>query len=382
MKSAKPIKMKHAYLPSESIRMFDDISQCLEDWASLMPKSGHSSLTTQWKSDMKDYIDCIYDEEDKMVESITSGLVEAFSEWDDDDFVESVNNEQTYALMQRPQTTQRTSDWYTEFKRCLTASEIYKVFGSPRERGQLVLQKSGKLDMPGRASQSVAIRQNMSPFDWGICFEPVVKQILELDWSAIIHEVGRFVHLVDTRLAASPDGLIIRSLKNPEMGGHLLEIKCPKSRQIGVKIPMEYFYQMQLQLEVTGVRACEYVEAKFDFSNAEEAADSKWCGSIAVVGCFNEERSHWLPCKYLYGPIGDLKWTPDLGLNEKVLELNIWKCDNFHHERVYRNEAWFASLIPGINEFWQDVARSVEGSFVAPESSRKKKEVACLIVDE
>jgi hypothetical protein len=220
----------------------------------------------------------------------------------------------------------------------------------------------------------------MSPFDWGICFEPVVKQILENHWDAMIQDVGRFVHLEDTRLAASPDGLIIRSKKHADMGGHLLEIKCPKSRLIGIKIPIEYFYQMQLQLEVTGVRACEYVEAKFEFCS--EKPDSVWYGNVAVVGNFNEEFSDWLPSKYAYGPIGDLAWTPDLGLNEKVLEMNTWKCDKFHHERVYRDEAWFASLRPKINEFWDDVAKAREGNFLLPESSRKKKETKCLIADD
>jgi hypothetical protein len=283
--------------------------------------------------------------------------------------------------MQRPQTTQRTADWYTEFKRCLTASELYKIFGSVRERGMLVLQKSGKLELPGRGSNLAVLRQFMNPFDWGICFEPVVKLILENHWEAIIHEVGRFVHLVDTRLAASPDGLIIRSLKHPDMGGHLLEIKCPKSRVIGLKVPMEYFYQMQLQLEVTGVRACEYVEAKFEFIDSLETPNG-FHGKIAVIGCFNEQASEWLPSKYIYGPLNDLNWIPDLGLNERVMETNIWRCVGFHHERVYRDESWFESLKPKIEEFWLDVEKARTGDFILPESSRKKKAVACMIQDD
>jgi hypothetical protein len=220
----------------------------------------------------------------------------------------------------------------------------------------------------------------MNPFDWGICFEPVAKLIIEDYWKAIIHDVGRFVHLVDKRMAASPDGLIIRSLEKPDMGGHLLEIKCPKSRTIGLKVPMEYFYQMQLQLEVTGVRACEYVEAKFEF--VDEAPSSKWYGKIVVVGCFNEKEKEWLACKYVYGPLCNLDWVPDLGLNERILETNTWKCDKIHHVRVYRDEAWFASLKPKLDEFWSDIEKAKAGEFVLPESSRKKKEVACMIADD
>jgi hypothetical protein len=375
------IKMKHLTLTNDTMILFDHLSQCLEEWEQIIPNPSHIDLKKQWKSDMKTYIESINDTEDHLIDSISSGLVEAFNEWDTDDYVECVDHNITFALMQRPQTTQRTADWYTEFKRCLTASELYKVFGSPRERGTLVLQKAGKIELSSRSGVSVSLRNSMSPFDWGICFEPVVKQILEFHWSAIIHDVGRFVHLTDTRLAASPDGLIIKSDKHPDMGGHLLEIKCPKSRTIGLKVPMEYYYQMQLQLEVTGVRACEYVEARFDFINDEDTG-SEFYGKLAIVGCFNEEASEWLPCKYVYGPIKDIQWTPDLGFNEKVLELHTWKCEAYHHVRVYRDELWFASLKSKLDEFWEDVEKAKIGDFLLPESSRKKKEIVCLIKDD
>ena len=378
-----PVKMKAKKLPEHVMISLDHLSQCLEDWSECIPKPTHVDLSKQWKNSMRDYIDSIQDNEDDLVNSVATGLLEAYSEWEDDDFVCAVEHEKTYALMNRPQTTQRTADWYTEFKRCLTASELYKVFGSPRERGILVMQKAGKLEMSGRGTNLAVLRSNMNPFDWGICFEPVVKLLLEDHWKAIIHDVGRFVHLVDKRLAASPDGLIIRSLEKPDMGGHLLEIKCPKSRTIGLKVPMEYFYQMQLQLEVTGVRACEYVEARFEFVEDEFIKPtSGWYGLIVVVGCFNEKEKDWLPCKYLYGPIGNLDWKPDLGLNERVLETNIWKCEKIHHVRVYRDDAWFGSLKPKLDEFWADIEKAKTGEFVLPESSRKKKDVACMIADD
>jgi len=224
------------------------------------------------------------------------------------------------------------------------------------------------------------MRASMAPFDWGICFEPVVKLLLESEWDALIHECGRFIHQTDPRFAASPDGLILKSKRHPEMGGHLLEIKCPKSRKIGQKIPTEYYYQMQLQMEVTDVRACEYVEARFDFVDSH--TDEKWYGKIAVVGAFKEEISDWLPSKYVYGPLCELNWQPDLGLNERVLEINTWVCHKYHHERVARDQAWFSGLMPKLEEFWQDVEKAKLDQFVVPESTRKKKEVVCMIVDE
>lgn len=377
-------KMKSRNLPIEVALMIEHLSQCLETWEEICPKPKHSDFIDGWKGTMKEHIESAYNNDDpdaELVESITEGLLEAYTSWESAALAEPVDHEEIHKLMLRPQTAQRTTDWYTEFKLRLTASEISKVFGSPRERGTLVMMKAGKIEVPGRGGPSVCYRESMNPFDWGICFEPVVKQIIEHHWEAMVHECGRFVHLKDTRLAASPDGLILRSKKHPDMAGNLLEIKCPKSRKIGLKIPSDYYYQMQLQLEVTGRPACEYFEARIAFVDSKED-DGKFYGKVGVVGCFNEAVSDWTPCKYVYGPIGDMEWKPTLGLNERTLELNTWKCEAFHHERVQRDEAWFASLLPKLEEFWQDVEKAKVGDFTLPESSRKKKEIACLIVED
>jgi len=379
-------KMKAGFMETNVSLMIEHLSQCLETWEQVYPKPKHQEFVADWKTTMKGHIQESYSQEDldaELVESITEGLLEAFSSWEAASFPGSVNHDEIHALMMRPQTAQRTTDWYSEFQLRLTASEISKVFGSPRERGTLVMMKAGKLEVPGRGGPSVCYKDAMTPFDWGTCLEPVVKQIVESEWEAMIHDCGRFVHLKDTRLAASPDGLILRSKKFPDMAGNLLEIKCPKSRKIGLKIPSDYYYQMQLQLEVTGMRACEYVEARLAFVTDEATVPTgKAYGKIAVVGCFNEDLAAWTPCKYVYGPLGDLTWKPTLGLNEQTLELNTWVCEAYHHERVQRDEAWFASLKPKLEEFWLDVEKAKVGEFTLPESSRKKKDTVCMIVDE
>lgn len=379
--------MKASRLTGDVRMLHEQLSDCLEQWESFMPKPQHSDLIEVWKNDMKQHLSQVNDDQDELVDSITSGLIEAYASWTDVEtnvFQEAVDHDKTFALMQRPQTAQRTTDWYKEFQTRVTASEIYKVFGTPRERGLLVMQKAGKIEMPPRSNTLVVLREKLGPLDWGICFEPVVKQILESEWSAMIHECGRFVHPTDTRLAASPDGLLIQVKAKPQMAGHLLEIKCPKTRKIGLKIPMEYYYQMQIQLEVTGVRACEYVEARIELCEAGSKPakpDKGWCGIVAVVGCFSEDIGGWKPCKYIYGPVGDLNWKPDLGLNEQTMEMNTWVCPAFHHETVLRDEAWFQGLVPKIEGFWADLEKAKQGLFTIPESSRKRKEVVCEIVD-
>jgi hypothetical protein len=384
--------MKHS-LPNEVQAMTESLATCLEDWTTFIPKPHHSGLVEEWKNEMKNFMSASLgtddDEEDELVESITTGLLEAYECWTTASetthstaFSKPVDHEQTFKLMQRPQTAQRTTDWYKEFQSRLTASEIFKLFGPPRERAILVMQKAGKLEMGARSNTLVVLKERLGPLDWGICFEPVIKLILEKEWGAMIHECGRFVHPADPRLAASPDGLLLKVKAKPQMAGHLLEIKCPKSRKIGLKIPMEYYYQMQLQMEVTGVRACEYVEARFELCDTGQAQEKGWCGLIGVIGEFSQDFGGWKPSRYVYGPLGDLLWKPDLGLNEQTLEINTWICPAFHHEMVLRDEAWFASTLqPKINEFWSDIEKAKAGEFAVPESSRKKKEQKCEIVD-
>ena len=370
-------------MPSEVSMLSEQLCDCLEDWSKVMPKPHHSGLISEWKNEMKNFLEASYPESDHLVHSVAVGLLEAHDLWTVDamKFTDSVDHNKTHALMQRPQTTQRTGDWYLEFQKCLTASEIFKVFGSPRERGILVCQKAGKLEMGARGNSLVVLKEKMGPLDWGICFEPVVKQILEESWGAMIYECGRFVHMTDKRFAASPDGLLLRVNSKPEMAGHLLEIKCPKTRKIGLKIPMEYYYQMQLQLEVTDVRACEYVEAKFEMPTSDEGLKAKWYGRIAVIGAFNEDIGGWKPSRYIYGPINNLEWKPDLGLNEQTLEINTWICNDLHHETVLRDRVWFGNLWPKLHEFWSDVEKARRDEFTLPESSRKKKDTVCEIVD-
>jgi hypothetical protein len=384
--------MKSPNLKPDVGKMVEYVADALEHWETFIPKPAHKDLVEEWKNEFKQYITDIYPTEDEresdLIEDIVSGLFAAHEAWSQPVYKAPIDHESTFKLMSRPQTTQRSGDWYEQFKTQLTASELSKITGSPRERGTLVLQKAGKIDISGRGSHVPTYRDAMTPFDWGICLEPAVKLVLEKDWSAVIHEVGRFTHPTDSRLAASPDGLLLKSEKFPERAGHLVEIKCPKTRKIGVKVPMEYFYQMQLQMEVTDVRACEYVEFRFNLLDSEKVANEtvagKYHGVAVLAGCFCEEKAEWIPCKYYYGPVNDLDWKPELGLNEQTLERNVWICDAFHHETVLRDENWFANLMPKIDAFWTDVERAKAGDFVLPESTRKKKEIVteCLLVDD
>jgi len=88
-----------------------------------------------------------------------------------------------------------------------------------------------------------------------------------------------------------------------------------------------------------------------------------------------------LETKYAYGPIGDMKWNPQPEAPWHVLERIPWFLEKSWIHPVYRDTAWFQSIIPLLDEFWQDVKKARQGEFLLPESSVKRKSAVCAITD-
>jgi hypothetical protein len=285
-------------------------------------------------------------------------------------------------LLNRKQIEQRTPEWYAQMVEILSASEIGNLFASPRTRAKLVVSKIPPYQP---RNQPLAVFSDyMSAFDWGIRFEPVVKLIYEYKYQAIIKELGRLHHPEDKRCTASPDGLIYDST-SPEKVGRLIEIKCPVTREIDGSVPKEYYAQMQMQLQVTGLKNCDYVEACFSSkynSNPEKIGPGLYWGLIALVRYAEIQGTQEF--YYIYSPVNPNEdWAPAIKENEEVVELIPWKLMNWSEQIVTRNQEWWSSIKPQIDLFWEDVEKARRGEFVVPESTRppkKAKEEKCIIV--
>lgn len=286
------------------------------------------------------------------------------------------------ALIARQSVEQRTPEWYAQAARVLTASEFSTILRPTRQRALLAHSKAFPLSPEEAAAKFRAPltcpSQYMSPFDWGIRFEPVVKQIYEHLRAVQIVDLGRLMHQTDPRLAASPDGLISTGADttNPLIG-RLIEIKCPISREIGGEIPEEYYAQMQLQLEVTGQDACQYVEARFRSPAGPKTAVYEGPGRLAGV-LWHVERvdpaTGEAKRRYVYGPVGcpDLVEPPChlIGQADTVLERVPWELLGWHEVEVRRSATWWAGARVAVEAFWADVAGAVAGTFVVPASKR------------
>ncbi len=289
------------------------------------------------------------------------------------------------SLKGQKQTAQRTTAWYEQGKKILTASEIYSLFRAPRARAQMVFSK---VETNYRMSQNTAVTSDkMTAFDWGIRFEPVVKQIFEHRHQCQIEELGRIMHPTDPRVAASPDGLITEGPDH--LLGHLIEIKAPVTREIGQGIPDEYYAQMQTQLEVTGARACEYIEMKFNSPYNTGAATPTpqpygpplYWGNIYLIKTMPQETEDNIFAEgilsYVYGAVNSDE-QPHLDPTCQVVEIIPWKCMSWSHHVVPRRPDWWQSIQPAIEKFWEDVEGARAGTFIMPASTRPPKKALTL----
>jgi len=285
-------------------------------------------------------------------------------------------------ILGRKQLEQRTPEWYAQMSTIISASELGSLFAAPRQRGKLVMSKTAP---PVPRQQPLAVpSDHMSAFDWGIRFEPVVKQIYEWKYGVTMKELGRLHHQTDPRCTASPDGLIYDCPKN-ERRGRLIEIKCPVTREINGTIPKDYYAQMQMQLHVTGLEICDYVEASFSSTYPRierQEGPSQLDGYIALVR-YAESRGTQ-DFYYVYSPIqAEADWQPEHAEDEEVVEIIPWRLMRWSEQQVMRSEEWWRSLQPFIETFWEDVEKAKRGEFTVPDSTRISKRVRedpCQIV--
>ena len=288
----------------------------------------------------------------------------------------TVSKEQLDELLSRKQTEQRTEAWYKQMSTIISASELGNLFSSPYARSKFVIAKT--LPYQQRQQHLAVPSSHMSAFDWGIRFEPVVKQIYEHLHGNTITELGRMIHPIDPRCAASPDGLIYET-------GRLIEIKCPVSREIDGTIPKDYYHQMQMQLHVTGLHVCEYVEASFSSAYNNEPVKegpTYYYGSIALVRYAEIKAGQEF--YYAYGPVNCDDWTPMIDTDEDIIEIIPWRLYQWSKQIVHKSEEWWRTTHELIEEFWRDVEKHKQGEFTVLESTRptkkqKPSEPKCMI---
>lgn len=229
------------------------------------------------------------------------------------------------------QNDQRSAAWHSKRGEMITASEVYKIFGTDESRREVMMKK---LETPSEQSLSY---NPVPALMWGTRFEPVAKKIYEERTNCKIIDVSCVQHSNYSFLGASPDGLIVPLADgDPRRYGRLVEFKCPMSRAEKPEIPIAYIHQMQMQMECTGIDECEYVEFRF-----KQVTYNDWAKSSDKKGCF--------------GVYDDGRVVYDVEGHPEDCQVVYWILTSIKEDFVPKDPNWLPSHIESLQSFWNEV---------------------------
>lgn len=252
------------------------------------------------------------------------------------------------------QNDQRTDAWHVKRGSMLTASEIWKAMkdASPAARYELVMSKlTPRKEAEGNGARALI---------WGTRFEPIAKEIYcKLQEGVEIVDTTCVPHPTVSFLGASPDGILItKDITDPRYG-KLVEFKCPISRVFSTEtpIPITYYHQMQLQMECTGLKECDYVEMGFKDVNY-----TAWMDSTAEYKSFFAVHDDG---SVKYKAIGDSRtvaeWRHDeLGDDGEFWTIVYWYLNQYRIKHVSHEETWLSDNMESFQSVWDEITRHRE----------------------
>ena len=295
----------------------------------------------------------------------------------DEDFILAHNKQLISELQERNRLLpiQKSPEWYSSRHNMITASNLWQIFGTPASQNRLVYEKCQPMEQV--SSEPTFVNTELSTH-WGVKYEPVSTAFYEMLIGTSVTAFGCLSHPKYAFLGASPDGIVVDS-ESPYLG-RMLEIKNIVNREID-GIPSEaYWIQMQIQMEVCGLDACDFLETRFkeyetedDFyvdamgvdatGDSKESVDSKESKKGIIL--YFVKRGEQCP-QYCYMPLDKpinkeavdqwIEAEKERRSNQEVQQFLFktiyWYLDEYSLITVRRNQAWFDSVIPQITAFW------------------------------
>ena len=163
-------------------------------------------------------------------------------------------------LFRRANIQQHTEEWYDKRGKMLTASDVATTLhvNPYQSRTRLLLQKLVQ-QPPAFALGDELVEKLKKPNNtgnfmttYGNAMEDVAARRYEETRGCKSLSFGLFVHPEHEWLGASPDRVTC--------DGTLVEIKCPVLRTITAEVPVYYYPQIQVLLEVLDLEACDFVQ--------------------------------------------------------------------------------------------------------------------------
>jgi len=304
--------------------------------------------------------------------------------------------DQVKYLENLPQYEQRSDEWFAQRNDKITASDGATALGESKyeKPESLILKKCGE-GPPFLDNKFV---------HHGKKYEEIATMIYEHIYNCKIREYGLLPHTTVDHLGASPDGIqseyTLDGKFNPGIGT-MLEIKCPLSRKIITKGPIDgnicphyYFIQVLQQLECCDLDKCDFwqcniveyasreeyladneVQTRNTIEQDEEITVPKNILKGCVIQLLPKENINEFclyKAKYIYpktldqtseqydqwciDEISDLCQTDYEKYKDYVFDrILYWKLENSHNVAIARDHEWFKEKGPVYKAFWDRV---------------------------
>lgn len=233
--------------------------------------------------------------------------------------------------------SQNNKQWESLRKSIISATDISSILESNpfKSKRELLIEKSYKNADNDFTNSNF---YNLDAVNWGHKFEPIAKDIYQNMNKCNVITSGLIGHNRHKWLAATPDGFVLKNnvkykstenVENIKINdiNKLIEFKCPFNRDIFDTVPIYYWMQTQLQMEVCNINTCDLFVCKFlEYDNI----DNYNADIYSVKGTFfnpnDNKQVYWKLHNYKIFTIKrDRKWFSN---NFKALE-------NFYNEMIY-----------------------------------------------
>lgn len=276
------------------------------------------------------------------------------------------------------QPVQRSQEWYDARYNKITASEIASIIGTDMSNinenefkkiyKKPAFKNSYEL-LKTKILKNDEFKGNIYT-DWGILFEPIATLIYEHRNNTHIIEFGLIEHPTLEIIAASPDGIT-------QHDATMIEIKAPYSRKLSGTVPLNYWIQMQIQMETCNLEKCDFVEIKTKLYTYDEFInDTNDIKEDVLLTKENLEKGLIIKCinnvnntdkiDYYYPDYDvfrsmykSIKWANERTKYYKTIynsvEIIYWKLNEYSCITVNRDKNWFKNTYYKFEEFWNKV---------------------------
>ena len=163
-----------------------------------------------------------------------------------------------------PNHAQRTAEWYAQRHTLFSASNMWKLFGTPSQYNSLIYEKCN----PVKKMEFEGDILSPNARNWGVKYEPVSVQVYEHKYNTTVNSNYGCIPHESLPIGASPDG--INEKPDHPKYGRMLEIKNIYNREMNGVPSKEYWIQMQIQMETCKLEQCDFLETRFKEYSKEE----------------------------------------------------------------------------------------------------------------